>query len=268
MTDPLKFASHLAIQTGNLLRKYYSPAGLQASQKPDHTMVTEADLAAEKVITDAIRERYPSDEIISEETFHRINNADSRCWVIDPLDGTTNFSLGLSIWGVSIACLVDGTPELGVAYFPLIKELYTARRGSGAYLNHTRIYTRAPDPKQPMSFFSCCSRTFRNYTVDIPYKPRVLGSAVYSLCLVARGAALIGFDATPKIWDLAATWLLVQEAGGKIAAFDGPNPFPLRSTKGFGNVNYPTLAAATPEVFTFGQTKIQPKSKRSEITRD
>jgi myo-inositol-1(or 4)-monophosphatase len=261
MTDPMKFATQLAIQTGNLLRKFYSPGGLAASHKADHTVVTEADLAADRLVTAAIHKSFPSDEIITEETSHQVTDVHTPCWVVDPLDGTTNFSLGLTIWGVSIARLVDGSPQLGAIYFPLLNELYTAHRGSGAFLNHSPISTRAPDPKQPMSFFACCSRTFRNYTVDIPYKPRILGSAVYSFCMVAHGVALIGFDATPKIWDLAAAWLLVEEAGGEIAAFEGPNPFPIIGSGDFSKVHYPTLAAATPEVFSSAQKRIQRKSK-------
>jgi len=261
MTDTLKFATHLAIQTGNLLRKYFNLAGLNATQKFDHTVVTDADLAADRLVTQAIRRQYPSDEILSEETYHEITDLHSPCWVIDPLDGTTNFSLGLAIWGVSIARLVDGVPYVGVLYFPLIDELYTTKRGAGAFLNRNRITTRAPDPKQPMSFFACCSRTFRNYSVDLPYKPRILGSAAYTFCMVARGAALLGFDAAPKVWDLAAAWLLVEEAGGTITTFEGPPPFPVWATSDFHKVNFPTLAAATPEVFLAGQNKIQRKSK-------
>ncbi|HEX9090231.1 MAG TPA: inositol monophosphatase family protein [Anaerolineales bacterium] len=268
MTDPMKFATHLAIQTGNLLRKFYNPAGLAASHKADHTIVTQADLAADRLVSDTIHKSFPSDEIITEESSHQVIDVRNPCWVIDPLDGTTNFSLGLTIWGVSIARLVDGSPQLGAIYFPLINELYTASRGQGAFLNHNSISTRAPDPKQPMSFFACCSRTFRNYTVDIPYKPRILGSAAYSFCLVARGAALLGFDATPKIWDLAAAWLLVEEAGGKITAFEGPNPFPIARTDDFSKVHYPTLAAATLEVFASGQKKIQRKSKFALVIQD
>jgi myo-inositol-1(or 4)-monophosphatase len=175
------------------------------------------------------------------------------------LDGTTNFSLGVPIWGVSIARITYGYPQLGVLYFPLINELYIACRGSGALLNHSPINTRALDPAQPMSFFACCSRSFRNYDISIPYKPRIMGSATYSFCMVARGSALIGFDATPKIWDLAAAWLLVEEAGGMIAAFDGSPPFPVHSNGDYSITSYPTLAAATPKLFESGLDKIQRK---------
>jgi myo-inositol-1(or 4)-monophosphatase len=259
MDDPLEFAVNLALQTGDLLRKFYTPTGIHASPKPDQTVVTEADLAADKSITQAIKQNYPDDGVISEESSHFLGDSRSPTWVIDPLDGTTNFSLGLAIWGVSIARLVDGYPVLGVVFFPLINELYAARRGSGAYLNHVPIITRAPDPTQPMSFFACCSRSFRNFKIKVPYKPRIMGSSAYSFCMIARGSALLGFDATPKIWDLAAVWLLVNEAGGTMDAFDGSPAFPITTHVDYSKTSYPTLAAATPKLFEMGQSNIQRK---------
>jgi myo-inositol-1(or 4)-monophosphatase len=267
MNEPLVFATKLALKTGNILRKFYNPAGIQASQKSDHTVVTEADLAADQLITNAIHEHFPEDEIISEESSHLYETDRTPTWIIDPLDGTTNFSLGLSIWGTSIARLTNGLPELGVIYFPPINELYSVSRDTGPCLNNQPISTRAPDPAQPMSFFACCSRSFRYYDISIPYKPRIMGSAAYSFCMVARGTALLAFDAAPKIWDLAAAWLLVQEAGGKIEAFEGLPPFPISSEINYRVTNFPTLAAATPDVFAEGQKKIQRKSKFAVVVQ-
>ena len=119
-----------------------------------------------------------------------------------------------------------------------------------------------------MSFFACCSRTFRYYDISIPYKPRILGLCAYSYCMVARGSALLGFDATAKIWDLAAIWVLVQEAGGKIAAFEGSPPFPIAIQDDFSGIKYPSLAAATPEVYTMGQNKIQRKAKFAFVVQE
>jgi len=79
--------------------------------------------------------------------------------------------------------------------------------------------------------------------------------------MVARGSALLGFDATPKIWDLAAIWVLIEEAGGIIAAFDEQHPFPITPSLDFSTISYPTLAAATSQVFTMGQDKIKRKTK-------
>jgi myo-inositol-1(or 4)-monophosphatase len=261
MLDPLEFATHLALHTGKLLGEYFNLAGVRATQKADHSVVTEADLAADSFITNAIRREFPQDNLISEESSHPQADPQSPTWIIDPLDGTTNFSLGLSIWGVSIARLLAGSPEIGVLYFPLVDELYRTRRGAGAFLNDTPIATHSLDPDQPMAFFACCSRTFRRYDISLPYKPRIMGSSAYTFCMLARGSALLGFDATPKIWDLAAAWLLVEESGGTIAAFEGSPPFPISSKVDYRQTIYPTLAASTPDIYKFGHSKIRRKPK-------
>jgi myo-inositol-1(or 4)-monophosphatase len=222
-------------------------------------VVTEADLAADQFITKEIEQNYPHDEIVSEESSHFLKDTQSPTWVIDPLDGTTNFSLGLPIWGVSIARLEDGYPVLGAIYFPRLNELYTALQGSGAYLNGVRLLAREPDPTQPMSFFACCSRSFRAFNISVPYKPRIMGSSVYSFCLVARGSALLALDVTPKIWDLAAVWILVKESGGTIDTFEGSSVFPISPNIDYSQTSYPTLASATQKLFEMGHRKIQRK---------
>ena len=255
---PLVFATRLAQQTGKLLLEYYGEATFQTSLKPDRTVVTEVDLIADRLIAQAIHERFPEDVLISEElqpAYHtQIRSAapgsqtEPALWVIDPIDGTTNFSLGLHYWGVLIARLVNGWPETGVMYFPLINELYTAQRGEGAFFNGKRLQIQSPNPYQMATFFSCCSHTHRRYQVRVPYKTRILGSAGYSMCCVARGVALISFEATPKVWDIAAGWLLVSEAGGTVETLDGSQPFPLRPGIEYASQSYPTLSAATPEI--------------------
>jgi myo-inositol-1(or 4)-monophosphatase len=259
MINPLDFAVNLAVQTGDLLQKYYHPTGIHASTKPDQTLVTEADLAADEFITRQIGQQFPHDGILSEESSHFLEDPQSPTWVIDPLDGTTNFSLGLAIWGVSIARLMKGYPELGVLFFPRLNELYKTSRGAGAYLNNNLITTRAPDPSLPNSFFACCSRSFRMFNISIPYKPRILGSSTYTIAMVARGLALLGLDATPKIWDLAAAWLLVEEAGGIMSVFEGSPAFPISTNIDYSTTSYTILAAATPKLLEMGRNKIQRK---------
>jgi len=260
MTSARQFASDLARQAGQLLLEYYDRRGSQVSLKNDRTVVTEADLAAERLIALAIQDAYPQDCLIGEEKGARLPaSASGFTWVVDPLDGTTNFSLGLHVWGVSIARLENGLPQLGALYFPLLDELYTAQAGMGACLNDGPIGVKPPDPHQPVAFFTCCSRTHRRYNLSVPYKSRILGSAAYSLCAVARGAAVLGFETTPRLWDLAAAWLVVQEAGGAIETYDGSQPFPLRSGCEYSNQPYPTLFAATPELLLRGREWIQPK---------
>lgn len=260
MINPLRFASNLARQTGNLILEYFDKQGSQVEIKADRSLVTEADLAADRMITREIQKVYPTDQLISEELVTCLaKGTEGAIWVVDPLDGTTNFSLGLHAWGVSIARIEGGQPQVGALYFPLLDELYTVQAGEGSFLNGEPIHVKPPGPDQPAAFFTCCGRTHRRYKVSVPYKPRILGSAAYGLCAVARGAAVLGFEASPKIWDLAAAWLLVQEAGGVVETYDHSQPFPLQDGLDYLHMTYPTLSAATPELLARVRGWIQPK---------
>jgi myo-inositol-1(or 4)-monophosphatase len=269
METPLVFATQLAQRVGKLLIEYYTEATFETRIKPDRTVVTEVDLIADRLIAQAVQERFPNDAILSEELQPAYGaypssglpdtGAIPALWVVDPIDGTTNFSLGLFYWGVVIARLVDGWPETGVMYFPLIDELYTAQRGEGAFYNGEPLQVQPPNPHNPATFFSCCSRTHRRYQVSVPYKMRILGSAAYSMCCVARSVALLSFEATPKIWDIAAGWLLVSEAGGVVETLDGSRPFPLQLGIEYAHQSYPTLCAATPQIAAKAHLQIVPK---------
>lgn len=260
MDSPLAFAAQLAAETGKHLLDFFTPDGTVASLKEDKSVVTEADLSADRLIAQSIQREFPADSLISEELEPRIGETDTAIWVVDPLDGTTNFSLGMPIWGVSIARLENGWPTIGAVYFPILDELFTAEQGFGAFLNGKRIHSRSPNPGKPNSFFSCCTRTHRHYDVSIRYKTRILGSACYTVCAVARGMAVVGFEATPKIWDIAASWLIVTEAGGAIETFDGSHPFPPRTDYDFRQISYPILSAANSELITTARGQIKPKT--------
>lgn len=244
MPDPLKFAVNLARETGDLLQSYFDIGGIHANRKADHTVITEADLAADALIAAAIKAAFPQDQVLSEEDQTEITDPSQATWVIDPLDGTSNFSLGMPVWGVSIARLVNGYPETAALSFPILGETYSAQRGQGAFLNGSAIYTKPFKPDQPAAFFACCSRTHRHYDISIRYKTRILGAAAYDFCAVARGAAVIGFQSIPKIWDLAAGWLVLEEAGGMVRVHHGPDPFPLSPDTDYQAASYPTMMAA------------------------
>jgi myo-inositol-1(or 4)-monophosphatase len=215
------------------------------------------------MIAEAVQENYPADGLISEELQPRNMKADSNTWVIDPLDGTTNYSSGLPIWGVSIARMHNGLPDLGVVYFPFLDEMYTAVRGQGASMNGERIHSQPPVPGKPTSFFSCCTRTHQHYDVSIQYKTRILGSACFSFCAVARGMAVLAFEATPKIWDIAASWLIATESGAEIETIDRSEPFPLRDNFDYRTQSFPFLAAANRDLLVKSRKKIRPKTLAS-----
>jgi myo-inositol-1(or 4)-monophosphatase len=259
MDSNLTFITQLARQTGELLSKHFKKSGTEVSVKADASVVTEADLAADELITEAIKKEFPNDVILSEELQTTFSTNGQAVWIVDPLDGTTNFSLGLPFWGVSIARVVDDKPALAALDFPMIGELYAAERGRGATMNGDPIQVKPYQAGQPAAFFSCCTRTYREYEIDVPYKTRILGSAAYSLCTVARGSAVLAFEATPKMWDLAGAWLVVLEAGGVVELHDQTALFPMVDGTDYSQVNYPTIAAPSAEAVSRAREKIRYK---------
>jgi myo-inositol-1(or 4)-monophosphatase len=261
MDETLSFAKQLARQTGQLLLSYYNRDGLIADLKSDRSLVTQADLAADRSVAVLLQQTFPNDGVISEE-LQTISPEDiARVWVIDPLDGTTNFSLGIPFWGVSIALLVRGRPDTAALYFPVLDEMYCAKNGEGAFYNGVQLHLDPSLQKRPGTVFACCSRTHRRYDVSIPYKPRIFGSAAYSFCILARGIALLAFEAAPKIWDIAGAWLVVSEAGGVIRPLYDTVPFPISPLTDYGERSYPILGAITEESYTRAANQILPKRK-------
>lgn len=261
--DPLSFAIQCAIDAGELLIRLFHNPESAPQIKFDQSVVTQADFASDQLISQAIQRNFPDDLILSEELQPDLNLDDqlaSRAvWVIDPLDGTTNFSLGIQIWGVLLARMVGGWPEIGVAYFPMLKEIYTAQKGLGAFFNQQPLVIE-PGKHRGFSFFTCCSRTYNNYHVGVPYKARIFGSSAYTFCAVARNTAILGFETTPKIWDLAAPWLIVQEAGGVVESFNHVSPLPLRPGIDYSQQVFPTLIACSTKVLDLARKWIHPKA--------
>jgi myo-inositol-1(or 4)-monophosphatase len=259
MTAELEFATQLARKTGELLLDSFSLSGTRTSRKKDRSVVTKADMDADLLIRDAISVKFPEDGLLSEELNTIYPTGKQAVWIIDPIDGTTNFSLGLPIWGVSIARLVGGWPDIAVIYFPPLDEIYSARKEGGAFLNGSQLHTIGTDWQQSTTFFACCSRTHRRYDVQVPYKPRILGSATYNLCSVARGIAILAFEAVPKIWDLAGGWLVATEAGAFLQTLNGSKPFPPAPGIDYSDLSFPILAAPTQEDLARGREQIKPK---------
>jgi myo-inositol-1(or 4)-monophosphatase len=222
----------------------------QADLKADGSLVTASDRWADKALRTAIKNKFPDHGVLSEEMEHVFPDTDW-CWIIDPIDGTTNFTRGVPVWGISLGLLYRGVPVFGyVAFPPLGQGFYGYWPGqsgltmpSGAYLNGRPIHTSdaAPDPQQ---FFSLCARSTSVMTQPFPCKIRMLGAATYNLLIVAAGWAIGAVEATPKIWDIAAVWVIVQAAGGTWMALDGAPIFPLTTGKNYSTQPYPTLATA------------------------
>ncbi len=227
---------------------------VQASEKADGSLVTQSDQWADRALRAAIASQFPNHGILSEEGEHTFPSPDW-CWIIDPLDGTTNFTRGIPIWGISLGLLYQGTPVFGYVHFPPLQQTFygfwQARdRPNGAFLDHKSIHTRAEQPGSNQ-FFSLCARSTSVLAKPFPCKIRMLGSASYNFLTVAAGATLGGVEATPKIWDIAAAWAIVQAAGGSWLTLDDQPIFPLQVGQDYGDRPYPTLVASQPKLIDF-----------------
>ena len=193
-------------------------------------LVTEMDLLSEKMIVAEIHKRYPNHSLLAEEKTHRQENSPYR-WIIDPLDGTTNYAHGYPVFCVSIGLEKDGEIILGVVYDPSRNELFVGEKGKGARLNGRRIqvsYTRKLSRSLLTTGFPYDLREssvnnfdhFQNFARKV-HAVRRAGSAALDLCYVAAGRFDGFWEMKLGPWDLAAGSLIVGEAGGKVTDFQG-----------------------------------------------
>jgi myo-inositol-1(or 4)-monophosphatase len=227
-SERLAYASGLARQAGDLLRQAYGQA-IQAEHKGDVDLVTEYDLRAEELLTRGLREAFPQDAILAEEGGH--SGAGALTWVIDPLDGTTNFAHGVPLFCVSMACVRDHEPLLGVIYDPMREELFAADAGSGATLNARPIRVSTTphlDQSLLVTGFPYDIRTNPDNNLDhyahfavLSLGVRRLGSAALDLAYVACGRFDGFWEFRLSPWDFAAGLLLAREAGGTVTRADG-----------------------------------------------
>lgn len=227
-----------ATQAGAAELKKYFNGSFEISKKEGlNNLVTEADFAADKAIIQVIKESFPQDGIISEESEGQNDDAEYK-WIIDPIDGTVNFSNGIPICCVSVALQYKSEIIMGAVYNPIIEEFFMAEKGKGATLNGKPIrvseqknidasclatgfpYTYVEMANDPLTVFS------RFIKKGIPV--RRFGSAAIDLCWVAAGRFDGYYEHHLKPWDSAAGFLIVLEAGGKVTHFSGAEYSPFQ----------------------------------------
>ncbi|WP_317928650.1 inositol monophosphatase family protein [Halioxenophilus sp. WMMB6] len=205
--------------------------------KGRNDFVTEVDRASEKEIIYHLRKAYPDHSILGEESGELPGTNPDYQWVIDPLDGTTNFIHGIPHFSISIACLYKGQVQHGVVLDPVKREEFTASRGKGAMLNERRI--RVSDRRGLEGALIGTGIPFSGFALDHidPYLAalkelagqtagiRRQGSAALDLAYVAAGRFDAFWEMNLKLWDIAAGVLLIQEAGGLISDFRGGHDF-------------------------------------------
>lgn len=228
-TSLAKFMNTLADASGDVLLKYFTKVR-RIEYKRNAGIVTEADKLSESVLMKKISRFYPNSSIITEESgeFHR---DDSLCWILDPLDGTTNYAHGFPWFCVSIGLYEDGKAKAGVVFNPVTGEKFTAEAGRGAFLNGKRLkvsrtaqlkdsllgtgfyYSKGSRLKSEMELF----RRFNQVALGV----RRPGAAALDMACVAAGRFDGFWERGLSSWDVAAGWLLVEEAGGKLTNYRG-----------------------------------------------
>ena len=204
--------------------------GLLASRKTEDAsnIVTQGDKASEDLILKAIKKNFPDHSVLSEESGANDIKSEN-CWVIDPIDGTIPYSVGLPTFGVSVGLLKKGRPYLGVISLPALGELYWAEMGKGAFLNNKKIsVSKKGKIKEALVGFelgwmenrkNVLRHLIEPVALNAQYTP-IFGCTVAGLCYVARGA-LDGYIHTAYPWDFAAGAVIIEEAGGKISDQQG-----------------------------------------------
>lgn len=225
----------ITYEAGNLVKEGFYENFEIEYKGSESNLVTEIDKKSEKLIIDFIRKKYPDHAILAEESGEHETDSEFT-WVIDPIDGTTNFAHGLPLFSVTIGVRKNGQTIAGTVYEVMRDEMYKTELGCGAYCNDTKIsvstkntlpqsllvtgfpYDIADNPNNALEIFSDFTRVARGI--------RRLGSAAIDFCYVARGVFDGFWEVNLHPWDMCAGVLLVQEAGGKTTDFSG-NEFSL-----------------------------------------
>lgn len=229
----LEFAVQMAKGAGGIQLSYFRGDDLSIRTKSNvYDVVTRADKESEEYIAKAITACYPDHAILGEEGGSRGNASGDYRWVVDPLDGTTNYSQGLPLFTVSIALQYKGETIAGVVYAPYLKELFTATKGGGAYLETVLRTPERLRVGQKQTLSTSVIATGFPYDKDvnpdnnsdnvariIPHvrDVRRLGSAAYDICCVAAGLLDGYWELALHEWDVCAADLILREAGGVIS---------------------------------------------------
>jgi len=230
MNEDLALALRLADTADAITLRRFRAADLRVERKPDRSPVTDADTAVEDALRRAVAAERPGDAVAGEERGGEVGRH-GRCWVLDPIDGTKNFSRGMPAWASLVALTVDGEPVLGVASAPALGRRWWAGTGQGcwtrdldgsrrpirvsgvgelahAYLSTTDLNAFAARSEGYLRLAGACWET------------RAFGD-FWQYCLLAEGAIDIAVDPVANPWDLAALVPIVTEAGGRLTDLDG-----------------------------------------------
>lgn len=177
----------------------------------ERSVVTSIDLESEQRLRQLVHEHFPDHSFLGEETGNHVRDPE-HYWIVDPIDGTTNFTHGIPYWGPSMAYWHRGEPVLAIVYFPALQAMFTARAGGGALQDGRPIRTSDAGEYTPLTTVALHSRTHYAHALRSPAKVRVLGSIIGNMCLTACGT-FVAAHGRGRLWDIAAGILVLREAG-------------------------------------------------------
>lgn len=229
LNEAREYSLKLATQAGEILRKYFASGQFTTKSKGGVDILTQADEEVDKFLRENIQKQYPGSKLLTEETAsddYSLLKEERNLWIIDPLDGTVNFSRGNTNFAISIGLVDKGLPKLGIVYVPVAEDLYWAQKGQEqAFLNGEPIQVSSTsDLKETALACDWGWNLERRLAVvrwlgDIATHVRQIksmGSAVADLASLASGKIDVYLHSDLKPWDTAASALLIEKAGGKI----------------------------------------------------
>lgn len=240
LADDLAVALTLAGEADLIAMERYRAQDLDVQLKPDRTQVTDADKRVEKMVRDHLASARPHDSVFGEE-FGLTGQSDiagrpSRQWIVDPIDGTSNFVRGVPIWGLLLALVVDGVPQLGVVSAPALGRRWWGATGHGAWMQHDggeprRLAVSGIDElaEASISYNSLRGWDRAGHLDALLSLSRAVGRTraygdLWAYMLVAEGAVDIAGEYDLKPWDIAALVPVVREAGGRVTTVTGGEP--------------------------------------------
>ena len=249
MADLLHIVGPMLEKAGQLVLEYYLNA--THATKADGTPVTEADLAAQAYLVEALTRHFPEDGIVAEENdVRREAGSGDRYWTLDPIDGTLPFVAGMPTWSIALGLIESGQPVEGYVYLPSTRDLFAT--ANGVIRNGKPAYLTADRSLHMDSILLTHSRPHQKYALDPAFPGRTfgLGTATVHMSLVASGSAhlvLIGHD---KVWDLAPGMAMLRQNGGVLRYLDG-TPVQLATLLDGSPAPLPMVGGSAPLVEAF-----------------
>lgn len=229
--EELNAAKKAAAEASKIINEYADKASLNVQLKGKNDLVTDADLASEKKIIEIIKKIFPDDEILAEESEQKDMLPQGRIWIIDPIDGTTNFAHGFPAYCISIALWENKEPLVGLVMEVANKEVFHAIKGGGAYKNGEPIHISQETnpassligtgfPYKELGMVDNYLKLFKRM-MGKTHGVRRPGTAAWDLCNVACGRFEGFYEYGLSAWDVAAGTLIIKEAGGKVMDWNG-----------------------------------------------